>query len=81
MIRPPLDVFVPLLGFLDADRMSCGRVALRVLKEPIVSMSMTVLNAFAERPAIGEMKLPAAPALEGRNVSIHHMYLQNGSLT
>jgi len=63
-IRPPVDGFVPVLRFLDADFMSSGTVALRVLKEPIVSISSTVLKALAERPDIGDRKLPAAPALE-----------------
>ena len=34
-----------------------------VLKVPIVSISMTVLKPFGVRADIGEMKLPAAPAL------------------
>jgi hypothetical protein len=54
---------VPVFGFAAADFMSAGRVALRVLKEPIVSISRTVRNAFEDRPEIGDMKLPAAPAL------------------
>lgn len=64
MMRPPVEGFVPVLGFLLADFRSSGKVALRVLKEPIVSMSMTVLKAFEERPDIGEIKFPAAPALQ-----------------
>jgi hypothetical protein len=31
IIRPPVEGFVPVLGFLAAEMMSCGRVALRVL--------------------------------------------------
>jgi hypothetical protein len=31
IIRPPVELFVPVLGFFDAEMMSCGRVALRVL--------------------------------------------------
>jgi len=63
MIRPPVEGFVPVFGFFDAEIRSCGKVAFRVLKEPIVSISITVLKAFAESPEIGEMKFPAAPAL------------------
>jgi hypothetical protein len=63
-MRPPVDGLVPVLGFFEADVMRYGRVALRVLKEPMVSMSMTVLKALADKPAIGATKLPAAPALE-----------------
>lgn len=54
---------MPVLGFFFADITSCGIVALKVLKDPMVSISITVLNAFAERPSRGEMKFPAAPAL------------------
>jgi hypothetical protein len=36
--------------------------------DPIVSMSRTVLKALAERPEIGEMKFPAAPALKSSSV-------------
>lgn len=43
---------------------------LRVLKDPMVSMSITVLKAFAERPEIGERKFPAAPALFHRYVLV-----------
>lgn len=39
-------------------------MALSVLKEPKVSISMTVLKALDERPEMGERKFPAAPALE-----------------
>jgi hypothetical protein len=67
MIRPPVEGFVPLLGFFDAEVMRWGRVALRVLKEPRVSISRTVRNALDERPEMGDRKLPAAPAL--RNIS------------
>lgn len=70
MMRPPVEGFVPVLRFLDADFKSSGIVALRVLKEPIVSMSRTVLKALAERPDMGERKLPAAPALHYRQISI-----------
>jgi hypothetical protein len=35
-----------------------------LLTEPIVSISRTVLKALAERPEMGEMKFPAAPALK-----------------
>jgi hypothetical protein len=45
---------------------------LRVLYEPITSMSMTDLKAFVERPRIGARKLPAAPALFG--VRIHRRF-------
>jgi len=31
IIRPPVEAFVPVLGFLAADITRCGRVALRVL--------------------------------------------------
>jgi hypothetical protein len=43
------------------------------LTEPIVSISRTVLKALAERPEMGEMKLPAAPALKtvSRNAYNH----------
>lgn len=63
MMRPPVEGFVPVFGFLLADLISSGTVALRVLKDPTVSISRTVLNAFEESPDIGEMKFPAAPAL------------------
>lgn len=63
IMRPPVEALWPVLGFLAADVTKWGRVALRVLKEPIVSMSITVLNALAESPAMGERKFPAAPAL------------------
>ena len=52
------------LGLRAADWTRCGTVALRVLKVPMVSMSMTVLKALGLRPEMGAMKLPAAPALE-----------------
>jgi hypothetical protein len=39
------------------------------LTEPMVSISRTVLKALAERPEIGAMKFPAAPALESPTVS------------
>jgi hypothetical protein len=64
MIRPPVEGFVPSLGLLDAEVMRWGRVALRVLKEPRVSISRTVRKALDERPEMGDKKLPAAPALE-----------------
>ena len=63
IIRPPVEELVPLLGLAEADLRRGGRVALRVLKDPMVSMSITVLKALAERPEMGETKLPAAPAL------------------
>lgn len=63
MILPPVDSFVPLLGFLAADSIRYGIVAFRVLNEPRVSISRTVLKAFDERPEMGERKFPAAPAL------------------
>lgn len=63
MIRPPVVVFVVVFGFLAAELRRCGSVAFRVLKEPRVSISITVLKAFAERLEIGARKLPAAPAL------------------
>ena len=63
MILPPVEAFVPVLGFLEADVMRWGRVAFNVLKEPIVSISITVLKALADKPEIGAMKFPAAPAL------------------
>ena len=47
-----------------AESTRYGIVALMVLKVPRVSMSITVLKALGERPEMGEMKLPAAPALE-----------------
>jgi hypothetical protein len=40
-----------------------------LLTEPIVSISRTVLKALAERPEIGETKLPAAPALDSTIMS------------
>ena len=49
----------------EAEATRWGMVALRVLKVPRVSISMTVLKALGERPAMGATKLPAAPALEG----------------
>ncbi len=39
------------------------------LTEPMVSISRTVLKALAERPEMGEMKFPAAPALKSATVS------------
>lgn len=74
MIRPPVEGLVPVLGFFAADFMSSGTVALRVLKEPIVSMSITVLKAFAERPSMGEMKFPAAPALQASKSASHLIF-------
>jgi hypothetical protein len=53
------------LGLRDAEAIRCGMVALRVLKVPMVSISMTALKALGESPAIGATKLPAAPALLG----------------
>lgn len=38
-------------------------MAFNVLKDPMVSMSMTVLNALADNAEMGAMKFPAAPAL------------------
>lgn len=63
MMRPPVDVFVPVLGFASADLSRWGIVARRVLYEPSTSISMTDLKAFAETPMIGARKFPAAPAL------------------
>ena len=63
MILPPVEVFVPVFGFLTADAMRCGSVAFKVLYEPRVSISRTDLKAFEERLAIGARKFPAAPAL------------------
>lgn len=63
MIRPPVEEFVALLGFRFADASRWGMVALNVLKEPNVSISRTVRNAFEERADSGERKFPAAPAL------------------
>jgi len=63
IILPPDEGLVPVLGFFFAEMTSCGMVALKVLNEPMVSMSITVLKALAERPSRGEMKFPAAPAL------------------
>lgn len=65
IMRPPVEGLVPVFGFAAADFMRWGRVALRVLNEPRVSISKTVLNAFEDRPEIGATKFPAAPALEG----------------
>lgn len=48
---------------LSPDLMRYGSVALRVLYEPRTSMSMTDLNAFAERFLMDARKFPAAPAL------------------
>lgn len=62
-MRPPVLGLEALFGWAEADFMRCGRVALRVLKEPRVSISRTVRKAFEERPSRGEMKFPAAPAL------------------
>ena len=63
IMRPPVEGLSPVFGFLAADLISSGTVALRVLKEPIVSISITVLKAFEDNPSIGARKLPAAPAL------------------
>jgi hypothetical protein len=63
MILPPVEEFVAVFGFLAADMRSCGSVAFKVLKEPMVSISSTALKAFGERPAMGARKFPAAPAL------------------
>jgi len=63
MMRPPVLVLDVVFGFLFAEFRRYGRVALRVLKDPMVSMSSTVLKAFADRPEIGARKFPAAPAL------------------
>jgi hypothetical protein len=63
MILPPVDELEAEFGYFFAEIRSCGRVALRVLKDPMVSMSITVLKAFADRPEIGARKFPAAPAL------------------
>ena len=63
MMRPPVEVFVPVLGFASADLIRWGMVARRVLYEPSTSMSMTDLKAFGETSIIGARKFPAAPAL------------------
>ena len=63
MILPPVDELVAEFGYFFADIRSWGSVALRVLNDPIVSMSITVLKALADRPEIGARKFPAAPAL------------------
>lgn len=63
MMRPPVEKLVPVFGFFFADAMRCGKVAFSVLYEPMVSISITVLNALAERVDIGDRKFPAAPAL------------------
>lgn len=63
IIRPPVEGFVPVLGFLLAEIRSWGMVAFKVLKDPSVSISSTVLKALDERPEIGDKKFPAAPAL------------------
>ena len=53
-------------------------VALKVLKDPIVSMSITVLKAFAERLARGAMKLPAAPALSTVSIWLETAMVERG---
>ncbi len=63
MIRPPVEGLVPVFLFAAADFIKHGRVDFRVLKDPRVSMSSTVLKALEERAEMGEMKFPAAPAL------------------
>jgi hypothetical protein len=35
IMRPPVEGFVPVLGFFAAEMMSCGSVALRVLNYKI----------------------------------------------
>lgn len=62
-MRPPDEGFTPVFGFLAADSRRWGSVALRVLKEPRVSISRTVLKALEESPEIEDRKFPAAPAL------------------
>ena len=64
MIRPPVEGFVPVFLLLKADVIRWGSVAFNVLKDPMVSMSITVLNALADKPEMGAMKFPAAPALD-----------------
>lgn len=66
MIRPPVEGLVAELGWVEADFRREGSVALRVLKEPSVSISSTVRKALEERPESGAIKFPAAPALLNR---------------
>lgn len=49
----------------DADSNRLGRVALRVLYDPKISISMTDLKALELNCVIGARKFPAAPALIG----------------
>jgi hypothetical protein len=63
-----------------------GKVSLAInlskdfpLTEPIVSMSRTVLNALAERPEMGEIKFPAAPALKGE-VLVGNLIIAGGDV-
>ena len=62
-MRPPVEGLWPVLGWSEADLRRWGRVDLRVLKEPRVSMSRMILKALEDRESSGEMKFPAAPAL------------------
>lgn len=54
--------FESILCFLP-DSFKYGKVALRVLYEPRISISITDLKALAESCSIEARKLPAAPAL------------------
>ena len=45
-----------------------------------MSMSITVLKAFADRPDMGEMKFPAAPALLG-HCQLHAIVSRGGALS
>jgi hypothetical protein len=71
---------LPFVLCFAADSRRYGRVALRVLYEPITSMSMTVLKAFGERPRMGARKLPAAPALSSISFVLV-IYYPNSSST
>lgn len=63
IILPPVEGLVALLGLRRAEASRWGMVALKVLKEPRVSISKTVRKALEERFESGERKFPAAPAL------------------
>lgn len=53
----------PVAGYFAADSSRYGRTALRVLNEPIRSMSMTDLKARGDMSAMRARNVPAAPAL------------------
>lgn len=49
-------------------------MALTVLKVPMVSISMTDLKPFGDRPEMGATKLPAAPALDAEDSQYTGVY-------